>query len=124
MVRHGPTRSGVVVYRQTESRTIRKEPTMSETTYLPEVQCEVSEGLTESDVTVCVRDVDGREQFIHVLPSMVNWVSETPYLPVGVINVDYRNSRVLIELPIEADSGANRMWMPIGSFRVDSGVPA
>jgi hypothetical protein len=55
---------------------------------------------------------------------MVNWVSETPYLPVGVINVDYRNKRVLIELTIEADSGANRMWMPIDSFRIESGVPA
>jgi hypothetical protein len=51
-------------------------------------------------------------------------VSDTPYLPVGVINVDYRNNRVLSELPIEADSGTNRMWMPIDAFRVESGVPA
>jgi hypothetical protein len=97
---------------------------MSETTYLPEVRCEVSEGLTESDVTVCIRDIDGRDQFIHVLPSMVNGVEGTRYLPVGVINLDYRNKRVLIELPIEADSGTNRMWMPIDAFRVESGVPA
>ena len=61
---------------------------------------------------------------IHVLPSMVNSFSESPYLPTGVINVDYRHRRVLIELPIEADSGANRMWMPIDSFGVESGVPA
>ena len=97
---------------------------MSETTYRPEVRCEISEGLTGSDITVCVWDVEGRDQYIHVLPSMVNCVSETPYLPVGVINVDYRNKRVLIELPIEADSGANRMWMPIDSFRVEAAVPA
>ena len=58
------------------------------------------------------------------LPSLVNWASDTPYLPVGVINVDYRNNRILIELPIEADSGTNRMWMPIDAFRVESGVPA
>ena len=61
---------------------------MSETTYLPEVRCEISEGLTGSDITVCVWVVEGRDQYIHVLPSMVNLVSETPYLPVGVINVD------------------------------------
>jgi hypothetical protein len=97
---------------------------MSETAYLPEVQCEISEGLTESDITVCVRDVEGRDQFIHVLPSMVNWVGETAYLPVGVVDLDRRNHRVLIELPIEADSGVNRMWMPIASFRVESGVAA
>ncbi|MGD0045088.1 MAG: hypothetical protein ABSE84_32590, partial [Isosphaeraceae bacterium] len=107
-----------------KQRTIRKEPKMPETTYLPQVRCEISEGLTGSDKTICVRDVDGRRQYIHVLPSLVNWVSDTPYLPVGVINVDYRNNRVLIELPIEADSGTNRMWMPIDAFRVESGVPA
>jgi hypothetical protein len=97
---------------------------MSETAYRPEVRCEISEGLTESDITVCISDVDGHDQFIHVLPSMVNWVGETPYLPVGLIDLDHRNRRVLIELPIEADSGVNRMWMSIDSFRVDSGVPA
>ena len=30
-------------------RTIRKEPKMPETTYLPQVRCEISEGLTGSD---------------------------------------------------------------------------
>jgi hypothetical protein len=69
---------------------------MPETTYLPQARCEISEGLTGSDKTIRVRDVDGRRQYIHVLPSLVNWVSDTPYLPVGVINVDYRNNRVLI----------------------------
>lgn len=97
---------------------------MTEITYLPEVVCDVSEGLTGSDVTVSVRDVDGFEQFVHVLPSMVNSTSGTPYLPVGVIDVDYRNKRVLVELPIEADSGTSRMWIPIDSFRVEPGVPA
>ena len=66
---------------------------MPETTYLPQVRCEISESLTGSDKTICVRDVDGRRQYIHVLPSLVNSVSDTPYLPVGVINVDYRNNR-------------------------------
>jgi hypothetical protein len=97
---------------------------MPETTYLSQVRCQISEGLTESDQTVCIRDMEGRDQYIHVLPSMVNWMSGTPYLPVGLIHVDSRNCRALIELPIEADSGTNRMWMPFDAFRVDSGVPA
>ena len=98
---------------------------MSEIAYLPEVQCEVSEGLLESDITVWTRDVEGNDQYIHVLPSMVNGLPNgSPHLPVGVIDVDYRNKRVLIELPIEADSGVNRMWMPASSFRVESGVTA
>jgi hypothetical protein len=74
---------------------------MSEATYLPEVQCEVSEGLTGEDITVSVRDIDGREQYIHVLPSMMNREDGTTYLPVGIINVDRRNELVLVELPTE-----------------------
>jgi hypothetical protein len=66
--------------------------TMSETIYLPEVRCEISEGLTESDITVCVRDIEGDDQFIHLLPSMVNWVGETSCLPVGVIDLDTATS--------------------------------
>ena len=97
---------------------------MSEITYLPEVRCEVSEGLTERDITVSVKDIDGGEQYIHVLPSMVNRENVTTYLPVGIINVDRRNRRALIELPTEADSGANRLWIPFDSFRAESGVPA
>jgi hypothetical protein len=97
---------------------------MSEITYLPEVRCEVSEGLTDRDYTVSVKDITGRDQYIHVIKSMVNEENGTTYLPVGIINVDRRNSRVHIELPTEADSGANRMWIPFDSFRTESGVPA
>ncbi len=97
---------------------------MPEIIYRPEVRCELSEGLTGSDITVCIRDVLGKEQYIHVLPSMVNWDHDVPYLPVGIIKVDRRHGRVLIELPIEADSGVNRMWMPFDRFRIESGVPA
>jgi hypothetical protein len=97
---------------------------MSEITYQPEVCCQVSEGLTGSDITVSIRDIDGRDQYIHVLPSMVNQENGTTYLPVGIINIDRRQRRVLIELPIEADSGANRMWMAFDAFRTESGVPA
>ena len=97
---------------------------MSEVFYLPEVRCEISPGLTEQGITVCVKDVEGREQYIHVLKTMVNHENGTAYLPVGIINVDGRNRRVLIELPTEADSGANRLWIPFDSFRIESGVPA
>ena len=97
---------------------------MAEIIYSPEVRCEISEGLLETDITVSVRDVNGRDQFIHVLPTMVNRDAGHSYLPVGVIRIDYPNKCVLIELPTEADSGANRMWMPIDSFRIESGVTA
>ena len=97
---------------------------MAEIIYRPQVRCEVSEGLTGKDITVCIVDIRGMDQYIHVLPTMVNWEGDVPYLPVGIINIDRGNRRVLVELPIEADSGANRMWMPFEKFRVATGAPA
>jgi hypothetical protein len=92
---------------------------MSELMYLPEVRCEVSEGLRDTEVTVCVRDENDFRQFMQVTRSMVNLHGETSYLPVGIIQVDRKARRVLIELPTEADSGVNRMWMPFDSFLVE-----
>jgi hypothetical protein len=50
---------------------------------------------------------------------MVNTYDEKPYLPVGIIQVDRKARRALIELPTEADSGVNRMWVGFDSFLVD-----
>ena len=41
---------------------------MAEITHLPEVRCAVSEGLTERDITVGVKDIDGRGA-IHSRPA-------------------------------------------------------
>jgi hypothetical protein len=89
---------------------------MAEIIYLPEVRCDVSAGMLERDITVCVKDVKGGRQFLHVTPTMVNYYDGQPFLSVGLIQVDRKARRALIELPIEADSGANRMWMPFESF--------
>ena len=35
-----------------------------------------------------------------------------PHLAVSVIGKDRRGNRTLIQLPYEADSGANRVWVP------------
>jgi hypothetical protein len=89
---------------------------MSEIMYLPEVRCEVSEGWRDTEITVCVGDATGNRQSMQATPTMVNYYNQTPYLPVGIIQVDREGRRVLIELPTEADSGANRMWIPFESF--------
>jgi hypothetical protein len=89
---------------------------MAEIVYLPEVRCEVAGGWRDTEITVCVRDVNGVRQFMQATPTMVNYYHQTPYLPVGIIEVDRKRRRVLIELPTEADSGVNRMWVPFDSF--------
>jgi len=74
------------------------------------------EGLLDTDITVCVKDVKECSQFLHVTPTMVNYYDGQPFLPVGIIHVDHKVRRALIELPTEADLGINRMWTPFESF--------
>jgi hypothetical protein len=91
---------------------------MLETTYFPEVRCNVSEGgLLPEGVTASVTDVNGRLQFVQVTRRMINESAGTNYLPVGIVEIDRRMRRALIELPTEADSGANRMWVSFDTLR-------
>jgi len=97
---------------------------MTETIYHPEVRCVVSDGFRADEVTVEIVDVDGRNQFIHIDKSMVNGEGGEKFLPIGLVKIDRRKRRVLIELPVEADSGANRMWIKFDDLRQDTGIVA
>jgi hypothetical protein len=97
---------------------------MSETTYLPEVCVIISEGLRADDITVELSDEKGRKQFLHVTRNMVNHADGVDYLPIGFVDIDRRGRRVLIELPVEADSGANRIWVKFDALRQETGALA
>jgi hypothetical protein len=94
---------------------------MTEFTYFPEVQCEVTVGgLLPGGVTARVSGVDGRHQFVQVTSGMINRWSDTDYLPVGLVEIDRKRRRVLIELPAEADSGAHRLWVRFDDLRKEA----
>lgn len=82
------------------------------------VKCEISEGLRASEVTVAVRDVDNRPEFLRVHREFAQQFDNQGYLPIGVVFYDRESGRdqVLIELPHEADSGTNRLWVPRSSL--------
>jgi hypothetical protein len=78
---------------------------------MPYVLCSLSDGLRPSEVTVEVRDTDGRPEFLRVHREFVKTIDNRCYLPIGVVYHDRDENRFLIELPHEADSGANRLWV-------------
>jgi hypothetical protein len=91
---------------------------MAETIYLPEVRCDVIPGgILPQGVTARIKGLDGRSQFVQVTQGMINHEGGQDYLPIGIVDIDRRNRRVLIELPVEADSGANRMWIGFDALR-------
>jgi hypothetical protein len=84
----------------------------AEITYFPEVRCRVFPGgLYPGGVTARVEDVAGRPQFIQAVPGLINSRDGADYLVIGIVEIDRRSRRVLIEFPVEADSGANRIWV-------------
>jgi hypothetical protein len=86
--------------------------------YLPEVRCEVTQGgILPNGVTARVRGADGRRQALQVTRGMVNRHEDSDYLPIGIVQIDRKHRRVLIELPTEADSGVNRMWVEFDDLR-------
>jgi hypothetical protein len=79
---------------------------------MAKIRCEaVSEGLRSSEAVVTLRDYHGRRHFLRVERDFLSEQGGAMYLPIGVVYVDPRTKAVLIELPHEAETGANRMWM-------------
>jgi len=91
---------------------------MNEVTYFPEVECEVFPGgFIPNAASAALKDLSGRTQFVQVTTGLINNYEGKNYLPVGLVEIDRHQRRVLIELPVEADSGANRMWVSFDSLR-------
>jgi hypothetical protein len=79
---------------------------------MAKVRCEaVSEGLRASEAIAVLRDYHGRRHFIRVERDFLSEQGGTAYLPIGVVHVDPRTKAILIELPHEAETGANRLWV-------------
>jgi hypothetical protein len=79
---------------------------------MPQIRCdEVRNGLRASEALAIFRDFDGRRHFIRVERDFLSVENGQTYLSVGVVHIDPRTNLVLIELPHEAETGANRLWV-------------
>jgi hypothetical protein len=93
------------------------EQTVSPISYYPQVECEARKGDADWELVVAVKDEQGHKQFLSVSNGMVVKENAKTYLAIGIVQVDPRGRRVLIELPQESDAGVNRLWVPFNSFR-------
>lgn len=72
---------------------------------------EVTPGLRDSEAVASFTDYQGRKHFIRVERDFLVVQDGASYLPVATIAVDSGTNAHLIELPHEAETGANRLWM-------------
>ncbi|MCI0463642.1 MAG: hypothetical protein L0Z62_42450 [Gemmataceae bacterium] len=83
------------------------------------VLCEVRPGAGKVAVSVNVRDITNERTFLSIDRDFVVRKEGQTYLPIGVVYRDREKGVALIELPVEADSGTHRLWVPLASL-VDS----
>ena len=72
---------------------------------------EVSPGLREADAILTFLDVYGRRHFLQIEKDLLVAHNGSSYLPVGFVHRDARSGAFLIELPHEAETGVNRLWV-------------
>lgn len=91
---------------------------------MAQVVCEVSEGLRSSEATAKVMTYDGRPEFLPVDRGLLSHDGERDYLAVELLHVRPEKNAALISLPVEADSGAHRVWVRFDQLKQGQEVPA
>jgi hypothetical protein len=90
---------------------------------MAQVLCEVSEGLRRSEATVKLTAYDGAPEYLPVDRGFVSETGGKQYLSVGLIHVSHEKGAALVALPVEADSGAHRIWVRLDQLRPDVAPP-
>src|SRR5262245_12854784 len=94
---------------------------VSERNKMAKVQVErVDKGLRASEALVTVNDFHGRTHVLRVERDFLSEHDNRPFLPFGIVHVDTKSKAVLIELPHEAETGANRLW--VASDKLDEPI--
>jgi hypothetical protein len=89
------------------------------------VLCEVYSPSAETvAVSVTVRDTTNVPTHLEIQRDFVTHRRGTTYLPIGVVYRDKEKGVALIEFPVEADSGAHRIWVPLASLLEPNGASA
>lgn len=72
---------------------------------------EITEGARPGWKTVSVESVEGYTEYLTIEERFLVKRSGKQLLSVRIVARDDTHNTVLIQLPIEADSGANRVWV-------------
>jgi hypothetical protein len=88
-----------------------QEQTKSGVVNMALVSCEVTEGPRQGFKTIGVVSIEGHTEYMAIGERFLVRSNDTWLLPVQIIGRDRRYDTALVQLPVEADSGANRVWV-------------
>ena len=75
------------------------------------LKCDVTEGPRPGFKAVGVASIEGFVEFLSIEDRFLVTQGHECFLPVRVIGRGKKYDTVLVQLPVEADSGANRIWV-------------
>lgn len=75
------------------------------------VRCETSDGPRPGFTVIGIPSIAGHPEFLTIEDRFLVRQNGNYLLPVAVVGKDQRYGTALIQLPLEADSGANRVWV-------------
>jgi hypothetical protein len=86
---------------------------------MPKLSCKVSEGLRQAEATVTVSEYDGTVQHFPLDRGLISTARGKPTIPVGVVHYATNgqdDGLALVSLPVEADSGTQRIWVRLSDL--------
>ena len=75
------------------------------------LHCHIEEGPRQGFKTIGVASVEGHSEYLTIEEKFLVKRGEDRLLAVKIIGKDPQQKIVLVQLPYEADSGANRVWV-------------
>jgi hypothetical protein len=75
------------------------------------IPCVVTEGPRPNFKAVEVESIEGHTENLSIEDRFLVRRGDNYLLPVRLIGRDRRYNTALVQLPVEADSGANRVWV-------------
>lgn len=88
------------------------------------LECKLSKGLRDAEATVEVKDFNGRSEFLPVDRAMIEKDNGKDYLPVTIVLLDKAQKAAVVSFPVEADSGAHRIWVKLANLKDYSEAPS
>jgi hypothetical protein len=86
---------------------------------MAQVLCEVSEGLRAAEATVKLMTYENRTEYLPVDRGLLSQENGHHFLAVGLIHVNKEKHAALVSLPVEADSGAHRVWVKLDHLKLE-----
>lgn len=74
------------------------------------IRCDISNGLRPSEALAAFKDYKGKTHYLRVERDFLIKDNEGYSLPVGIVEIGKKFT--LVEFSHEAETGANRIWLP------------